>query len=349
MKSVLVNAQTTNKMIKTALLIDAFWDRWLVHGIDANDLAKIRSKLTSVENWVTNWQAFAIEKRNRAKVLKEKKLLAEAEQMYRVASLYYNSIYYVFPFRTLEKEYWYHQCLKAFREADLLSSHQTFYESIEMDGVKCPGRIRIPPQPRGVIILVTPIDSSKEELFQYESDFNEAGYITVSFDGPGQGESFVVNGLIGTKKRYETFMERLIDCTVDRFPSLPLYLFGTSLGASWALYSSGHSKVEKTAVVSPAVEFEKLKLPGYFLERVDHTCNPKERPIPDFGKISYGSPILMFHGKDDLMVSTTDMYSLYHSLPIDKKMIEYEGEGHCCNYKLYEIRKISIQWFEGQL
>jgi alpha-beta hydrolase superfamily lysophospholipase len=270
--------------------------------------------------------------------------------MYRLTGLYFNLIYWLFPSRTPEKEKWYKECLEMFREADIISPVQTLYECIEVDHHKCAGRIRIPDNSRGIIIIVNPIDSSKEELFKYESNFLNAGFTTVSFDGPGQGESYVLHGLRGTKKRWEVFMDQLIDFISELFPTMPIFLFGTSLGASWALYGSCCPRVKKTVAVSPAVEFEKLNLPAYFIGRIDCSCTlgPEDTPIPDFKKLTYRSPVLVFHGKKDQMVSTADMYDLYNSLPVEKKMIEYEGEGHCCNNKLDEIRQIAIQWFEAK-
>lgn len=118
-------------------------------------------------------------------------------------------------------------------------------EWIEIDNHQCAGRIRIPDHSRGIVIIVNPIDSSKEELFKYESDFLNAGFTTVSFDGPGQGGSYVLHGLRGTKKRWEAFIDQVIDFTSELFPDKPIFLFGTSLGASWALYGSGSPIVKK--------------------------------------------------------------------------------------------------------
>ncbi len=47
------------------------------------------------------------------------------------------------------------------------------------------------------------------------------------------------------------------------------------------------------------------------------------------------------------MVKDTDIYELYQKLPAGKQLIEYENEGHCCNFKLREIRKISAEWSLG--
>lgn len=83
---------------------------------------------------------------------------------------------------------------------------------------------------------------------------------------------------------------------------------------------------------------------------MDCSCTlvPEERAIPDFGKITFRSPVLVFHGKKDQMVSTADMYELFDSLPAEKRMVEYESEGHCCNHKMDEIRQMAIQWLGAE-
>ncbi|WP_432776255.1 alpha/beta hydrolase [Brevibacillus gelatini] len=349
MKTLLFD-KTINRTIRTAQLIAPFWDRWLVHGIDADDLSKVRPALLSAEHWVNGWHSLAQEKKRQADLFLSGGYISKAEEMYRLTGLYFNLIYWLFPSRTPEKEKWYNKCLEMFRKADLLSPIPTQYEWIEIDNHQCAGRIRIPDHSRGIVIIVNPIDSSKEELFKYESDFLNAGFTTVSFDGPGQGGSYVLHGLRGTKKRWEAFIDQVIDFTSELFPDKPIFLFGTSLGASWALYGSGSPIVKKTVAVSPAVAFEKLNLPEYFLGRMDCSCTlvPEERAIPDFGKVTFRSPVLVFHGKKDQMVSTADMYELFDSLPAEKRMVEYESEGHCCNHKMDEIRQMAIQWLGAE-
>ena len=338
------------RTLRTAVLIHAFWDRWLVHGIALRDLDQIRNSLTSIENWTDGWLLVAQRIETSAKHLASQQSWSEAEHMFRVASLYYNLIHWIHPDRNEGKQYWYEECMRTSQHADALSPIETRYASFKVNHHTCSGRIRVPIQPKGCIVIINPIDSTKEELFTYETDFIRAGFVTVSFDGPGQGETYTRNGLKGTKDRWELFMERLIAFTANEFPHLSIHLFGTSLGASWAIYGSGHPLITNTAVVSPAVEFERLHLPTYFLERMDFSCTlvPENRAIPDFKRIKYRSPVLIFHGKKDQMVLSPDMYHLYESLPPGKRIVEYEDEGHCCNHKLAEIRQQAIRWFSHE-
>ncbi|WP_274856890.1 alpha/beta hydrolase [Bacillus methanolicus] len=343
-------SKTIERTLRTAQLIDPFWERWLVHGIDSDDLNRVKPHIKTLKGWIQSWEELAEEKIKKASILEKNSLYYESEYLYRQAALCFNLNYWIYPERTKEKQFWYNKCLAYTYKADSLSEFKVKYTSIYTDGIPCSGRIRIPSTPKGCIVIINPIDSSKEELFKYEMEFLENGYATVSFDGPGQGETFTMNGLIGSGTRWELFTTNLINYARNIFPNLPIYLFGTSLGATWVLLGSSHPEVRKSVAVSPAVELEKMNMPSYFQERMNIACNlaPDQKTIPNFSEINYQCPILVFHGNKDMMVPNEEMYKLFEKLPTGKQLIEYKDEGHCCNNKLDEIRKLSLMWFSDK-
>lgn len=341
------NLSTMDKTLLTVNLMDGFWDRWLAHGVDHEDLAKVRSSFLTQETWSKNWEKLARQKLLEGEKLKQKKEWRQAERKFRTAGLYYHLIQWLFPERTEEKIKWLKYSLNAFQKADSLSKIKTQYPQISVDHSPCFGRIRIPSQPVGVVIIVNPIDSTKEELFTYEMDFVDKNFATVSFDGPGQGETYTIGGVKGTKERWQKFVTALIEYTDAQFPNLPIYLFGTSSGASWSIYGSCHPKVSKAVAVSPAFLNENIRLPDYFVERMKAVLEANsDHILPSFDHLTYRNPIMLVHGKQDVMVSDQNIYQLYEQLPVEKWLKEYEEEGHCCNYKLPEIRELAMQWFK---
>ncbi|MFD1676607.1 alpha/beta hydrolase [Alicyclobacillus fodiniaquatilis] len=334
-----------DKSIRTALLIDGFWERWLVHGVDANELSDIRPRLTDLEAWVGNWSRMAEQKISLAEELRRGKSFEEAELAYRTAALFYNLGQWIFPERCGQKERLFALSRQAFQQADDLSAVETRYVSIQVDNNTCLGRVRVPQSPKGCVIIINPIDSSKEELFVYERDFLNAHFVTVSFDGPGQGETYVMNGLKATVENWRQFVDALIEYTLEQFPRLPVFIFGTSFGASWVVYASCHPNVAKAVAVSPAFDRQQMSMPDYFNVRMDCIHGDDKDPFPDFEQLRYRNPVFLFHGGRDRMVKRSDIYHLYDILPAGKRLIEYEDEMHCCNYKLREIREIAIQWY----
>ncbi|MBO1513938.1 alpha/beta hydrolase family protein [Metabacillus bambusae] len=341
---------TIKKTLLTTLVMDGFWDRWKAHGVIPEDLEKIRYKFTSLENWGIGWKGLAIEKFEEAKSLVKQGRFKEAEYQYRLSSLYYNLNQWIYPSRHAEKLTGYNELLQSTKEADELSDKKTVYDAFEVDGQYCEGRIRIPDNPKGIIIIINPIDSSKEELFTYELDFIENGFITISFDGPGQGQTYTLNGLKATYKRWSTFIDKQIEYADTNYRDLPINLFGTSSGAAWAIYGSTNALVNKVVAVSPALtlKMETVLLPDYFIKRMNAVLEEGEQILPHYEQLTYKKPILFFHGNLDVMVPDNEIYDYYHSIPVEKKLIEYADEGHCCNYKLQDVRKQAIRWFQNR-
>lgn len=347
-----VISKTISRSLKTAKLFDVFWERWLVHGVDIEDLSAVRSNLNRIESWFESWEELAIKKVMMAQSFENEKKMNLAEQTYRQASLYYNLNYWLNPQMSEQKKHWYKKCLQFIKNADSISNIETRYVTIYAENQPCAGRIRVPKSPKGCILIINPIDSSKEELYKYEVEFAEASFITLSFDGPGQGETFLLNSVIGTRTRWEAFVNQLIEYTYNTFRDYPIHLFGTSLGGSWALYGSAHEKVDKTVVVSPAFELDQMNMPSYFMDRLSCSCiidDKEKQAIPKYYEINHKSPIVVFHGNLDRMVPDEVMYRLCHTIKSEKQLIEYIDESHVCNNKLEEIRNLTLLWFSGKL
>ncbi|WAH36786.1 alpha/beta hydrolase [Alicyclobacillus dauci] len=294
---------------------------------------------------INNWSELAQAKIEVAETHQRKGLVGDAELTLRTAGLYYNLAQWIFPERCSQKQHLFHLSRDAFRRADMLSDIETRYVKLDIDDNQCIGRIRIPSEPRGCVIIINPIDSSKEELFTYEKDFLDAHYVTISFDGPGQGETYVTNGLKATYKNWSEFVNKLIEYTVEHFPTIPAFIFGTSFGASWVIYGSCHPNISKAVAVSPAFDRQRMSMPDYFNERMNCIHGDDKDPFPDFEKLHYRNPVFLFHGGRDRMVKRSDIYHLYEMLPEGSRLIEYEEEMHCCNYKLREIRELAIEWY----
>ncbi|MBP1153977.1 MULTISPECIES: alpha/beta hydrolase [unclassified Paenibacillus] len=340
----LIVTDTVQKTLMTSLLFEGFWDRWIAHGLEREKVNQFRTQLKSLEQWKCFWDQTAQEYEQQADALLGEGFRREAEYFYRKAGLHYNLIQWIFPQTSNEKRNWFIRCIAMFTLADVISTDIILHNVIQVEGKDCIGRIRIPEKPRGCVVIINPIDSSKEELFTYEMDFAAMNLVTVSFDGPGQGESYVCNEHKATRSRWNRFVNQVIDFTAERFPELPVNLFGTSSGGAWAVYGSVHPQVSRVVSVSPACQND-VKLPDYFTERLSYVLEEgTDTILPDFEHFKTDKPVLLFHGNKDVMVKDEDIYRLYEKLPQGKQLIEYSNEGHCCNFKLETLRQISGKW-----
>lgn len=344
----LSSERTIQKTLMTTKLFDRFWDRWFAHGIAADGIRDLRSELNHVSIWIEGLHVQAVHYENTASSFLERGLIRESEHFYRTAGLYYYLIQWIFPEVGIEKRQWFQRCKEMFEKADAISDIQTIETSIQVKEQMCFGRVRVPESAKGCVVIINPIDSSKEELFTYERDFANLGFVTLNFDGPGQGETYITQNYKASQANWTLFINQVIDFSAELFPDLPIFLFGTSSGASWAVHGSCHPKVSKVVSVSPACETNS-HLPDYFLERMYYILEENAVLLPNLDDFSHCKPVMLFHGNKDSMVKDEDIYGLYKKLPNGKRLVEYEDEGHCCNFKLDEIRKVAAEWFlEGE-
>ncbi|TJY42854.1 alpha/beta hydrolase [Cohnella pontilimi] len=333
---------TIQKTLMTSLLFEGFWDRWIAHGMEKETVAGLRRKVKGVEDWVEYLAERARSYESQAEAAQDE---LHAEHAFRMAGLHYNLAQWIYPEAGVQKKHWFSSCTEAFDNADRKAEDTIRKVVFRLDDKLCIGRIRKPERPRGCVVILTPMDSSKEELFSYETDFARLGFAAVSFDGPGQGETYLQSQLKMSRQTGERFVNRVIEFAAAEFPGLGIYLFGTSSGAAWAIWGSRHPKVSKAVSVSPALESD-VPMPDYFTERLSYLLEePYKRPLPDMRDVGQSSPVFLFHGNRDVMVKDEQLHALYDKLPQGKRLVEYEDEGHCCNFKLHEIRQLSAHWF----
>lgn len=333
------------KTIEMSIRSDGFWARWLVHGVEREDIEITRGSYNTAETWVAVWCSLANEKQNLAKQLEAEGKLQEAEQMYRKSSLYYNLAQWIYPSPTSDKKILMKKTQELFVHADYISQVPTLYPYLKIDGHKCFGRVRVPKKPKGCVIILNPIDSSKEELYLYEKDFVDAGFVVVSFDGPGQGGTFVFQERKVSQSQIQLFVDSVISYAHDTFNHLNLYLIGTSTGGGCAIYGSGNTKVSKVVAVSPAIGFSKMHLSDYFEGRLYTYLEEKDEGIPPLDGVTFLKPVLVYNGGKDSMVPYNGLLEVYNRLPDGKKLIEYPDEAHCCNFRLGDIREYAANWF----
>ncbi|WP_438348546.1 alpha/beta hydrolase [Paenibacillus sp. FA6] len=343
-----IGNSTIEKTMMTSFLFQGFWNRWIANGVPQETVNELRQRLNSLQDWIRILQKHADVYEQRAVSLCNQDLFGEAEHFYRLAGMHYNLIQWMFPETGDEKRAWYQSCKDMHREADILTEDEIVNAVIQVDGNACYGRIRIPRQPKGCVIILNPLESSKEESITYEANFSRMGFITVSFDGPGQGETYVMDQYIATHQRWDLFVNEVIDFTATQYLGLPLYLFGSSSGGTWAIQGSNHPKVCSTVSVSPVIHVDVKIIPDYFKERLSYIANgPGDSLLPRLENFDHASPILLVHGQSDTIVKDESIYELYNRFPMEKHLTEYSDEGHGCNERTDEILMAAGEWYLG--
>lgn len=341
---------TLKKTILASIMSHGFWERWVTHGVDQEYVLQNRSKMSTLEGWISVLEAKAIEHFEAAKRFVYNGDFVQAELGYRTAGIYYDLIHWVFPVPEGDKVIWYLKCLDMVKSADNFSSDLISYHELTIDGKVHVGRVRVPYDAvSGVVIICAPIDSAKEEMFTYEMDFAREGFAVVSFDGTGQGETLILHGHKASPVTWYKFTKELVLFTNSLFPHLPIHTFGTSSGGSWAIQTSRHPLVHKVVAVSPAPKaIIDEGLPDYFQERLRNILEDFYKgSLPSVDYVSDIKDIIVFHGAKDLLLDGDEVLDFFNHMSQEKRYVLYEDEGHCCNFKLPEIRHRSSNWFKG--
>jgi alpha-beta hydrolase superfamily lysophospholipase len=103
------------------------------------------------------------------------------------------------------------------------------------DGVQLYFQAWQPGAPRGVVCLVHGLGEHSGRYTHVAAALNEANYALLGFDLRGHGKSA---GPRGHTPSYDTLLDdigRLLDEAVKRYPGLPCFLYGHSLGGSLVL------------------------------------------------------------------------------------------------------------------
>lgn len=168
-----------------------FLSRFVVNGVAASDFEDVLGTLESWDDWCRVWsQRAAIHEGMGREALKAGQTISAADHLCR-ASATYHFAKYLFV-QDLEQMRAAH--LKAVECLDLALPHLDPPGErvlIPYEGRTLAGTLR---KPKGVarppIVLMTMgLDSSKEELLTFESNFLDRGMAILAFDGPGQGEA----------------------------------------------------------------------------------------------------------------------------------------------------------------
>jgi 2,6-dihydroxypseudooxynicotine hydrolase len=173
-------------------LWDNITDRFLAEGAIYRELRDLRRSIERLEDWPTAWADTA-----RATEERAEHLLAAGAHQSAAADYWRAATYYFFSQFLLwddveKKRAFYSECVRTFRTASkYLDVPQTAIE-IPFRGISMPGYLRVPPAVRRppLVILLNGLDTTKEEQLVIGNLCIQRGLATMSFDGPGSGETF---------------------------------------------------------------------------------------------------------------------------------------------------------------
>lgn len=219
-----------------------------------------------------------------------------------------------------------------------------------------PAGAQIPP----IVVMCMGLDSAKEEMESYETLFLARGLATLTFDGPGQGESEYDIPIRGD---YEVAVKAVIDWLETRadVDTDKIGLWGVSLGGYYAPRAAAFERRVKACIgLSGPYNFGEIwnGLPDLTREafRVRSKCAAQDEARKHALTLSLHGvakqikcPLYLVAGKQDRLVPWQDAERVAREASGPVELVLIEDGNHAANNRVYKYRPQSADWMAQQL
>ena len=108
-------------------------------------------------------------------------------------------------------------------------------------------------KPKAVVALIHGLGEHTGRYAHVGAALTEKGYALLGFDLRGHGKSGGPRGHLPSSEAFMTDIDRFLEETAERYPGLPQFLYGHSLGGLLVLNYALRRKPRLAGVISPLV------------------------------------------------------------------------------------------------
>lgn len=334
-----------------AHVLETWAPRMIVQGIDYNDLVTTSKRIKTWQDWCREWCATAAGHELFARQKEAEGNLESATEAYLLASMAYhfgcnNSPDDLDQYVSAAKKRVECYAKAAPYLRPPAERHQVPFENFRMAAyLRMPAGIEQPP----VVVIISGLESTKEEARTMEDSLLRRGLATFSFDGPGQGESWFQGGLIVEFERATSavidYLERLRQVDVGR-----LGVFGPSMGGYLAPRSAACDQRIKACAFAGGMYdrsrvLNRLDDPFEFA-RIAHIWKVYDKAkLHDLHRLctleglapKIRCPLMVVHGTNDF-VPVEQAKRVYDEASGPKEWVLLEGGNHVCNNMPFRYR-----------
>jgi dipeptidyl aminopeptidase/acylaminoacyl peptidase len=350
----------TDPRVQSAI---AHWaPRFVSNGVPLTDFQEVTASVERWEDWCAKWsERAAVHEAIGRRSLAEGFALSAAGHLTRAAVCYHFAKFvFVSDLAQMRDAH-----MKAVECRKLALPHLRpagEYVRMPFEGKSFAGILR---RPHGavrppIVVMCMGLDSAKEEMESYESLFLARGLATLSFDGPGQGESeydFAIRG------DYEVAVGAVIDWLAQRsdIDCDRIGLWGVSLGGYYAPRAAAFDRRIKACIgLSGPYDFGEnwRQLPELTREafRVRSKCATDDEARRHAHTLSLKGiaqritcPLYLVAGKQDRLIPWQDAQRLASEAGGPVELVAIEDGNHVANNRVYRYRLQSADWMAQQL
>lgn len=348
--------------LTVAHVLETWAPRMIVQGIDYNDLMTTGARIRVWDDWCREWCKTAAMHEELAREAEAGGATASATEAYFLASMAYHFACNNFPHDLDQYIPAAKKRVECYAKAaphlnPPAARHEVPFENFRMAAyLRVPPGIKKPP----VVVIISGLESTKEEARTMEDGLLRRGLATFTFDGPGQGESWFQGGLI---VEFERATSAVIDY-LEKIPSVDanrLGVFGPSRGGYLAPRSAACDQRIKACAFAGGMYdrsrvLNRLDDPFEFA-RVSHIWKvyDKQKLVELHRRCTLEGlapkircPLLVIHGTKDF-VPVEQAKRIYDEASGPKEWVLLEGGNHVCNNLPYRYRPLVGDFLVKQL
>lgn len=347
--------------------IDAVWRRWeprfIAAGVDSNIVQGLKSRITSWDDWCIDWsdraaevEAAGQEAANRGRTLTAAELWSMASVLYHFGGMYF--IADMAQFRESHR-----RAVETYARAAPLLDPPANRIVAQLDGVDMVGYLRVPAtrEKPPVVMLFNGFEGSKEESEHRLGELLARGLATVSWDGPGRGETWPEMPMTGS---YGPAAAAMIDVLAarDEIDASRIGALGPNRGGFVAAKAAAHDhRIKALAVTSPGYDRRETDWRNPYQEAFfvhlfhlasvdelnDRVMQPDLTLEGDASQIA--CPTLIIAGDNDQGAQYEGSKRLYSELTGEKEFAVVKGSERNGNNVPYIIRPMMADFLAEKL
>jgi 2,6-dihydroxypseudooxynicotine hydrolase len=337
--------------------------RFVATGVDFGDATEILAKIETWDDWCRTWSA-------QGRVLEDLAIEAEkagrtatAGDLYAQSAVTYHFGKFLFSIDKEQHREASQAAVRTYNRAMPLLDPPVERVEIPFEALTMAGALRKPANADKppVLILVPGLDATKEEMHNFSSTVIRRGIAALSFDGPGQGETFY-KGLF-MRAEYEAASSAAIDWLETRsdVDARRVGIMGVSLGGYYAPRAASlEPRIKAVASVCGPFDWSACWEPLQPLSRQSlmfHGNQPDEEFAFQFTKRfslegladRIKAPVLSIQGGRDPRIPEGEKERLVKSVSGPATYQFYPDGEHVCHNISYKYRPYLVDWMAEQL
>jgi dienelactone hydrolase len=361
-------ARALSRVIGLKRITQPFWARWLASGVDEDTLFSFLDGVGTIDDWASTASKVVDRKVAEYEARKEAGGLSQQENveaLRRLSYLCHMAQWGCLPLNDTRRKH-YRMARDYYVAAETLAFADRFRRiGIPWKGHTLFGHLHLQKSPAPLVVIVHGIDGCKEEHLATELSLHEYGFNTLGFDGPGQGEGLLLDGVL-----WDANFQQAISTALDAAQSAAGEVIttigglGISVGGLWMMQCAAHDqRIKAVFDLGGLLTTDRFaSLPFLIKTRVCQMTGTKSqaeierilRPntIREPGLLDkFNAAIRIVHGSRDRIVLLEEKQWLLEELlrrdPSRNASLRLiEGGDHCCTAHAQIVRQDAVDFFK---